>query len=360
MAPQGVLTTADNRVNNRPGFLITIDTEGDNLWARPRCITTENARFLPRFQSFCEGYGLKPTYLTNWEMATCPRFNEFARDVIARDKGEIGMHLHAWNSPPIIPLTADDFHHHPYLMEYPESVIREKVAVMTRTLENIFAVKIISHRAGRSGFDKVYARALVDCDYRVDCSVMPHVSWRSHIGDPNRQGGTDYTHFPESPYFLDLNDISRPGDSPLLEVPVTCLHPRYPRLANVGLAIAERSGRLGYRFARHFYPTYVRLIPNGRNRRLLLALIQSAQLDGRDYIELMFHSSELMPACSPNFPTERSIENLYHDLDALFQAAHPHFKGQTLAEYHDLFVATHAATPSRGGPAGSNPLCARA
>src|SRR5512144_2975448 len=48
-----------------PSFLITIDTEGDNLWSRPREITTGNARYLPRFQALCEKYGLKPTYLTN-------------------------------------------------------------------------------------------------------------------------------------------------------------------------------------------------------------------------------------------------------------------------------------------------------
>jgi hypothetical protein len=34
-------------------FIITIDTEGDNLWACPRHITTRNAAYLPRFQSLC-------------------------------------------------------------------------------------------------------------------------------------------------------------------------------------------------------------------------------------------------------------------------------------------------------------------
>jgi hypothetical protein len=29
--------------------------------------------------------------------------------VIARGTAEVGMHLHAWNSPPTEPLTADDW-----------------------------------------------------------------------------------------------------------------------------------------------------------------------------------------------------------------------------------------------------------
>jgi len=37
------------------------------------------------------------------------------------------MHLHAWNSPPLVPLTSDDFHYQPYLIEYPDPVMKEKI-----------------------------------------------------------------------------------------------------------------------------------------------------------------------------------------------------------------------------------------
>ena len=93
----------------KPAFLITIDTEGDNLWQNHDRISTENTRFLPRFQALCEKYGFKPVYLTNYEMAVDAEYVEFARDVIARGCGEVGMHLHAWNSPPLTPLTNDDW-----------------------------------------------------------------------------------------------------------------------------------------------------------------------------------------------------------------------------------------------------------
>jgi hypothetical protein len=72
---------------HNPAFLITIDTEGDNLWQKHDSITTENARYLPRFQQLCEKYGFKPVYLTNYEMAIDPVYIEFAKDVIARDRG---------------------------------------------------------------------------------------------------------------------------------------------------------------------------------------------------------------------------------------------------------------------------------
>ena len=53
----------------KPAFIITIDTEGDNLWQNHRVIKTENARYLARFQALCERFGFKPVWLTNYEMA---------------------------------------------------------------------------------------------------------------------------------------------------------------------------------------------------------------------------------------------------------------------------------------------------
>src|SRR6266481_6430553 len=112
-------------------FIITIDTEGDDLWANPREITTRNAQYLPRFQSLCERFRFKPVYLANYEMTMSDVFSEFARDVIARDAGEIGMHLHAWNSPPLKALTKDDSRFQPYLIEYPDQVMKEKIRTLT-------------------------------------------------------------------------------------------------------------------------------------------------------------------------------------------------------------------------------------
>src|SRR5262252_7680186 len=187
-------------------FIITIDTEGDDLWSRPREITTRNAGYLPRFQALCERFGFKPVYLTNYEMAMSDAFVEFGRDVIARGTGEIGMHLHAWNSPPLVPLTDDDFSHQPYLTEYPDRVMGEKIRTMTRLLEDQFGQPVFSHRAGRLGFDGRYAAMLLREGYQVDCSVSPRLDWRWALGDPSRGGGPDYRAFPDRPYFMDPSD----------------------------------------------------------------------------------------------------------------------------------------------------------
>lgn len=316
----------------RPAFVITIDTEGDNLWSRPRTITTQNAAHLPRFQSLCEKYRLRPTYLTNWEMARCPAYQEFARDVIARGVGEIGMHLHAWNNPPLVPLSDDDDRHHPFLIEYPVDQMRQKIAAVTDALEETLHVKMVSHRAGRFMLDEAYAQLLAESGYLVDCSVTPHVSLKGKRGAPGGKGGVDYSQFPEAAYFIDLRCIQRRGQSPLLEVPVTILPQRYPRVVE-RLRGYLKGNRLCKRILNRLFPQHVWLRPNGRNLRALLSIVSRARSEGRDYIEFLLHSSEFMPAGSPTFPSAQSIEVLYRHLETLFDAASRDYDGLTLQEY---------------------------
>jgi hypothetical protein len=324
---------------SRPVFLITIDTEGDNLWARPREITTRNAAFLPRFQSLCEAHSLKPTYLTNYEMACDPVFQEFGRDALRRGAAEIGMHLHAWNSPPIHPLTADDYRYQPYLIEYPEPIIRDKVVFMTDLLEETFGVKMTSHRAGRWSMNAVYAGILVNQGYRVDCSVTPHVTWRPVPGDPAGEGGTDFSHFPEEAYRVDLSDISRRGNSSLLEVPMTVMQALGPT-RRIGELMTQ--GTLPARVWNRLFPPRQWLQANGRNLSPMLSILERALRERRRYVEFTLHSSEFMPGGSPTFQTTQSIEDLYRDLEQLFTRAAASFAGSTLSEFERSFGATQS------------------
>jgi len=318
-----------------PSFLITIDTEGDNLWARPDVVTTENSRFLPRFQKLCESWGFKPTYLVDYDMARSDPFVEFGKDVLRRKEAEIGMHNHAWNTPPLGQLTDDDNAHHPYLIEYPKSALRDKVALMTELLGESFGVAIRSHRAGRWAFNGVYARALIANGYRVDCSVTPHISWQAYKGDPNGNGGSDYREFPERPYFLDPEDVSRSGQSSLLEVPMTIMSCPF-KLVN---RIRERSGErsMRRRVLDRFFPPITWFRPKTDNLDRMLAVLSWAARQKHDYVEFMLHSSELMPGGSPSFPGEAEIEKLYENLNVLFETAAASFRGATLSEYYEEF-----------------------
>ena len=312
----------------KPCFQITIDTEGDNLWSRPSEVTTRNAEYLPRFQALCERYGLKPTYLVNREMALSASFCELGLDVLRRSAAEIGMHLHAWDSPPIVPLTKDDMRQHPYLIEYPETVMCAKVKVMTELLEDTFGVRVTSHRAGRWAFNDVYAKILLDHGYEVDCSVTPRVSWKHVKGRHDGEGGVDYTHHPDYAYWIEIDGRS------LLELPMSIHSEPLPALSRGLRSLLGKSTQ----------PTSW-LRPNGRNLRRMLALLDVALDRGRDYVQFMLHSSEFMPGGSPTFDTDRKIEALYDDLEQLFAAAAGSFVGKTLAEYRREYASMPSARP---------------
>ena len=317
----------------QPVFLITIDTEGDDLWSRPEVVTTKNARHLPRFQALCERYGLKPTYLTNYEMATDLAFAEFAADAQKRGAAEIGMHLHAWNSPPAHALTDKDYWHQPYLYEYPENIIRAKIRAMTNTIEERFG-RPVSHRAGRWAMTPTYARALIDEGYTIDCSVTPGASWRRYPGAPWGRGGSDYTRYPTDAYFLNLDDLSCPGRSPLLEVPMTTRTRRNFLLRYIPPALGE--SRVVTAALDRVAPVRW-LRPRRGKLSELLALVADIHAQHGDYAEFMLHSSELMPGGSPYFPRASDIDELYGDLERLFSFVAGRFVGATLAEYRERF-----------------------
>jgi hypothetical protein len=314
--------TAQDKPDHRPGFIITVDVEGDNLVSRPRSIQTHNARFLPRFQDLCQRYGFKATYLVNYEMACDADCIAFGREVLEENGGEIGMHLHAWNSPPISPITPDDFLHSPYLYEYPKAVMRQKVRFLTDLLEDTFGSKMTCHRAGRWGFDRRYAHLLLEHGYKIDSSVTPHISWANAMGDPSQSGGPDYTQFPSEPYFIDLQDISRLGTSDLLEVPITTekiVIGKSDSLPNGEAAIVRW------------------LRPSGRNGKALISMVERVLEEARTCAVLMIHSSELMPGDRSNIPDAQTVESIYRDLERLFQTAHGRMDAITLNDLYDRF-----------------------
>lgn len=309
-------------------LLITIDTEGDNLWSKPSKIESKNARSIPRFQDLCEKYQLKPTYLTNYEIAIDEFFIEFGKDSIKRNTAEVGMHLHAWNSPPLHQLTENDFLHQPYLIEYSQSIISEKIKVMTEILENNFQTKMISHRAGRWAFNEFYAKKLIELGYEVDCSVTPRVSWKNHQGNPDGSGGIDYKNFPSQPYLINTDNISTPGDSPLLEVPMTIHDFADPLHIKI-----LRSIKGPRRAINKIYPSPAWLRPNGFNLKSMIKTLDHAISIDSAHAEFMLHSSELMAGGNPNFPDKKSIDRLYSQMEDFFSYASSKCTGMTLKEF---------------------------
>ena len=312
-------------MSNDKSFIITVDTEGDNLWRWKDgdAITTENTVWLSRFQKLCNEYGFKPVWLSNYEMVSDDRFADFIAGVEEGGLGELGMHLHAWNNPPVFDLERAESGA-PYLIEYPADVMEEKIAFLTEFIKKRTGITPVSHRAGRWAMNGNYYDLLIKYGYEIDCSVTPHVDWRSSPGMTAGSAGSNYQSSPEEPYWIEGKNGGK-----LLEVPVTV------RCRKAFIRPSALTAKSLLKEAYHsLKPRTFWLRPNGNNENEMLDLISREAKGGKDYVMFMIHSSELMPGGSPTFRTQDDIEKLYATLNILFREASESFKGTTLKEYH--------------------------
>jgi hypothetical protein len=296
-------------------FIVTVDTEGDNLWEykKGNIITTENSLFIPRFQALCEQYNLKPVWLTNYEMVCDERYVDYIKSKSENGLCEIGIHVHAWNNPPHFELQ-QKYNGNPYLIEYPDKIMHDKFASTYNLIIEKFGIVPKSHRAGRWAMDKRYFKLLNDFDIRIDCSVTPGINWNNIPGETMM--GTDYSKYSSQPFFIDN----------VLEVPMTIIKTYF-----------SKRGSICHKIKVLLNGENVWLRPASSTLNEMKQICKTAFFNSnQDYVEFMVHSSELMPGGSPYFKDEKSINQLYIDLEELFAYVKDlGFEGITLDGYYN-------------------------
>lgn len=310
-------------------LIITIDTEGDNLWEWKQgdAIATDNVLFLERFQKLCNKYGFFPVWLTNYEMVQDDRYIDFIKQAVLGGKAEIGMHLHAWNNPPYYNLECAQSGA-PYLIEYPENVMEDKIKFLTDLIVEKTGIRPVSHRAGRWATNKKYFELLSKYGYLVDCSVTPHVNWKNSLGQTKGSCGSDYSSARDTTHLINTGNNAK-----LLEVPVSIIR---SNKVFIDLASFKNFAKSIWRGIKG---TELWLRPNGTNLKEMMYVLDWVYASENDYAMFMIHSSELMPGGSPAFKDNNSIEKLYKDLELLFAYASGRYEGITLKEYYERHIS---------------------
>jgi hypothetical protein len=302
-------------------FFITIDTEGDNLWINPKSIQTNNLKKLPRFQTLCQQFDFKPIYFTNWESANDDFFVNYFKEVQDENRCEIGMHLHAWNNPPL-DNEVKTKNPQPFLVEYDLEVMRTKISTITNILEDRFDKNLVSHRAGRWAINSYYLDHLVNLDYKIDCSYTPYINW-SNLSLDYKNAGIDYSHIRNTTYKHHFDDKE------IMLLPTTIIeNPDFFKIQNLlppSMIFDKLIGKI--------QPKQIWLRPNGKNLKQMLKLVDYSVSNNFEYIMFILHSSELMEGGSPTFTTKRSIRKLYSDLECLFEYINDKYIGKTFRDY---------------------------
>lgn len=301
-------------------FIITIDTEGDDLWnyKKGQVVETVNSLYIPRFQELCEKYDFKPVWLTNYEMAQDSRYVDYIKPKLLTNKCEVGIHIHAWNNPPLFEIDKK-YNGNPYLIEYPYDIMKAKFKLTYDLLYNKFGVKPISHRAGRWAMNSLYFELLKEFDVKVDCSFTPGIDWSKNYGQTI--GGSDYSNMHLGPQIIDG----------ILEMPVSILKLH-----------CFNKGSYLHRIKNFIKGDYIWLRPAASSYSAMIRLVKELESQNNEqemsFLEFMIHSSELMPGGSPYFNTVESIEREYEEMDRLFSyLKNKGYVGITFEEYYKIY-----------------------
>jgi hypothetical protein len=326
----------------RPALLVSIDTEGDNQWdveARRRQ-TFENIYRLERLHGVLARRGARPTYLITHPVATDPRSGETLRALLARGDCEIGSHHHAWETPPC---SAEDVVRHPYALSLPPSVFNAQLGALTRAVEDAVGRRPQSYRSGRFGFSASHVSPLEREGYLVESSVAPLFAER-------QKGGPDFVGAPAGPYFLAYDDPTRPGSSGVLEVPVSAaLDRRLPGVLErwYGRAPWPYTTRRALRLLGIASVQWLR--PSYSSAGQMIALARRLVARGVPVLNVLFHSSEVMPGGSPYVRSEAELDAYYDRLTRFLTFAVQELGAEpmTLVEFRRAFLAESDAPAAR-------------
>lgn len=281
-------------------LIITVDTEADNQWLIPSVLSTENLRFIPRFHHLCCNYSFPVTYLVTHEICE----NIFAKNIfipwLSEGTCEIGAHLHPWS---VVNSGKDKILEHPFPSEYNYQNLKSMIGSLTNSIENTFDIKPISYRAGRYGICSNQITVLGELGFKIDSSITPNMSWYDRKRP--RSYWPQFKYYNYYIYEIDASDIRRKGKSGILEVPITTFV-----LPNIKNRIKRFIGfDLDYAMFR---------IQPKNNLNELKMFAENSFKEGRDYLMLFLHSSELMPGGSPYFKNLIDIEEMFNKYTELF------------------------------------------
>ena len=279
-------------------LIVTIDVEEDN-WARYSATENpvENIERIPDLQKLFDEFGVKPTYLVTYPVATNPRSLEILKRILDDGKCEIGMHCHPCNTPPYD--EREEIHERDTMLcNLDKELVHLKLSRLHETICRNFGVVPMSFRAGRWGLGPGVVHSIGRLGYRVDTSVTPFMSWEDCQGP-------DFSHWePERCRFKAEEFGHMDGNEAPLEVPVTIgfLQPHFRSCSRVLKSIEKpllkklhMTGILG----RLRLVNKVWLSPELTGPELMIKLARRIEKKGYSCLNMTFHSTSLLNGFSP-------------------------------------------------------------
>jgi hypothetical protein len=273
----------------RPALAVVVDTEEEFDWDAPfsrDAVGVTAIEEVSRLQAVLKPYGIVPTYVIDYPVATTPSSARRLAELAAGGGCHIGAHLHPWVNPPYV---EDVNALNSFACNLDPHLEADKITRLTEAITEHLGVQPRVYKAGRYGFGRNTAETLERLNFDVDASVNPHMDF-TRDGGPSFEG-----HAPVPSTF---------GRSRrLLELPCTTgfvgaarrVGPALHRAASVSwlkpfraVGVLARSGTLNK----------IMLSPEESTLDEMRALTDTLLADGVRTFALTFHSPSLKPGCT--------------------------------------------------------------
>ena len=326
----------------RPILTAIIDTEADFDWYGPFSRDdhdTGSIRHQQRAQRLFDRYGIKPTYLIDYPIATDPTACDVLRCFLDDGRADIGIQLHPWTNPPFDELLSAE---NSYPSNLPRDLQRAKIEALIEAVQGNLGIEPRVFKAGRYGFNDDTAEILETLGLDIDTSVVPFTDFR-----PVR--GPNFASAPHGPFWFGQK-------RPLLELPVTrnlCgllgrnLGPACLPLIQSRLGTACHLPGL---LARSGLLDRLTLTPEGMELDELKRLTRRLVDRGERLFTFVFHSPSVASGNTPYVRNDEDLQAFLNRIECYLQFFTGELggEGKSAVELYDQLMADHPDRSPRG------------
>ncbi len=301
-------------------LVVTIDTEEDN-WGQyyGSDYDFENIERIGALQGLLDQYGIFPTYLVTYPVATNEKSVKILKKIHDKGRCEIGMHCHPWNTPP---LEEERSERNSMLCNLPPDLQFAKMFTLDKTIRERFCLEPTSFRAGRWAYGDSVVQNLAKLDYRVDSSILPLTDWRINYGP-------DMSRYSAKPFSLasivrGCHKVGVDHDNCPSEVPATVgfLQP-HEWVLNHLYQFIEHKALIPFRLKGILHRLHllnkVWLSPEISDAKYLIRLAEvMIARKGSRVLNLFFHSTTLKPGAGPFVSNMQDDEVFWQKLREFF------------------------------------------
>ncbi|MGI9435247.1 MAG: hypothetical protein ACR2Q4_10545, partial [Geminicoccaceae bacterium] len=323
-----------------PTLTVIIDTEADFDWSGPFTRDhngTGSIQHQVRAQSLFDRFGVKPTYLIDYPVATDPAACKVLREFVDRGTADVGIQLHPWTNPPFDELLSN---RNSYPSGLSKALQAAKIEHLIEAVRKNLKIEPKVFKSGRFGFNDDTADLLETFGLDIDTSVVPFTDF-SRVQGPNFQG------CPHRPFWFGR-------ERRLLELPVT--RNLFGLLGRrIGPALLPLvQGRLGLTchcpgiLARTGLMDRLTLTPEGMDLADLTRLTKTLLRRGERLFTLVFHSPSLAPGNTPYVRNEAELQAFLQRIDSYLRFFMETMGGEAKSalEIRDLLLAGKSPPPA--------------